>query len=524
MRGQWWAALFAAMALTLTACAPSGEDSDADEQGGQEPAAPSEELAAFYEQSLTWEDCEGSLRCTHVEVPMDYSDPEGETLEIAMVASLPEDETEGTEDSDGSDGSDGDVEYLLTNPGGPGESGYDLVAEMSDYVFSAPLQEHYGIIGFDPRGVHRSAPVECFTDEQMDDYREQTETVDEAEELADELEAAREAARQVGEDCLERTGESLEFVDTESAARDMDVIRAALGQETLHYMGFSYGTHLGITYAELFGDRVGRFVLDGMMDTSIDGQQLSLAQARGFDAAFEDFARWCADRESCPVEGEASDVVDAVQELFAQVAQEPVAMPSDRTLSVGVLVEGFILPMYDAQGWPLLEQALTAAVDEQDFTMFQAWADASAGRGPDGSYDWQNSMAFNAVMCLDFPASADDEQIQDDLETMAQEAPTFGPYFGHSGILCGEWPFEASGEPEEPQLDGVEEILFIGTSGDPATPVRWAEDMHQMVPESSLLVYEGEGHIAYAAGDECVEEIVHGYLLDGELFEGRTEC
>lgn len=518
MRARALVGLLGVVALTATGCVTlDAPDSEAEESAAAAEDHP-EELAAFYAQELTWQDCEGGLQCTTVEVPMDYADPEGGTLEIAMVSSAPQEAEE-------------DVEYLLTNPGGPGESGYDLVAEMGDYVFSQRLQEAYEIVGFDPRGVHRSAPVQCFTDEQMDAFREGTgaEAVDglvdgELRDETEELEMARAEAERIGEECLERTGESLEFVDTESAARDMDVIRAALGQEQMHYLGFSYGTHLGVTYAELFGDRVGRFVLDGMVDTSIDGEQLSLDQADGFESAFADFADWCAPRESCPVDGGAEDVVETVQELFAEVAEQPVTMDDGRTLSAGVLVEGFILPMYDAEGWPLLEQALAAALRDDDYRMFQVWADAGAGREPDGSYQWQSSMAFQAVMCLDYPAVEDDDQIIADLEELASRAPTFGPYFEHAGILCGEWPFEARGEPEEPQLDGVEEILFIGTTGDPATPVGWAESMHEMVPESSLLVYEGEGHIAYASGSDCVTDAVDDYLVDGELFEGRTQC
>ncbi|MDO5493365.1 MAG: alpha/beta hydrolase [Nesterenkonia sp.] len=529
MRISVLSALLTVSALLLTSCAAVEDDEAADEGTASGPAADHpEELAAFYEQDPTWEECEGDLECTTVEVPMDYSDPEGETLEIALVSAAPEesggspdDDADAGEDEDGDD----DVEFLLTNPGGPGESGYDLVAEMRGYAFSSRLQENFALVGFDPRGVHRSAPVQCFTDEEMDSYREGDDAFDEDTDTpTGEMDAARQQAREIGEDCLERTGDSLEFVDTDSAARDMDVIRAALGQERLHYLGFSYGTHLGITYAELFGDRVGRFVLDGMMDTSVDLQEISLAQARGFDSVLDDFAQWCEDLEDCAVDGDADDIIGSVEQMLHDVHLEPVEMSGDRTLTVEMLISGFILPMYSSEGWPLLAQALGAAVDDGEYDMFLAWSDAAAGREADGSYSWQGTMARQAIMCADYPVPEADGEIRREFDAIAREAPVLGPYLGHPAIMCDEWPIEPRDEPEEPELDDVDEILFVGTSGDPATPVEWAESMHEMVPASSLLIYEGEGHTAYRAEGGCATEAMDDFLVDGELFDGRSEC
>lgn len=535
MRFRRSAVLLAASALTLTSCVSLGDGDGEDAETQESPTSDHpQELAAFYEQDLSWESCEGDLRCTAVEVPMDYGDPDGETLEIALVSAAPTGTDEDRDDDGNHDGdadddeagqSDDGVEYLLTNPGGPGESGYDLVAEMRGYAFSDRLRENVELVGFDPRGVHRSAPVQCFTDEEMDAFREGAdEHGEDPDAPTGEMDAAREQAREIGEDCLARTGESLEFVDTESAARDMDVIRAALGQERLDYFGFSYGTHLGITYAELFGDRVGRFVLDGMMDTSADFQEISLAQARGFDDVLEDFAQWCEDLEGCAVQGDSEEIIGSVERMLDDVAAEPVEMSEGRTLTVDMLISGFILPMYSSEGWPLLAQALGAAVEDGNYDMFLAWSDASAGREADGSYSWQGTMARQAIMCADYPVPESDSEIRREYDAIISEAPVLGPYLGHPGILCGEWPFEAVGAPEEPTLDGVEEILFVGTTGDPATPVEWAENMHEMVPASSLLVYEGGGHTAYRMDGGCVTDVVDDYLIDGELFEGRTEC
>lgn len=493
-------------ALLLTACAsPSEEDVEEADDGAEELDA----FAPFYEQEPTWETCESTMLCAEVEVPLDYEDPEGESIEIQVISS----------NTAGQDG-----EHLLTNPGGPGSSGYDTVAQDLEYVFSEEVIEAYNVVGFDPRGVHRSAPVECLTDEEMDENRERA--AEGEEELEDEaaVEQAREDARWLADRCGERTGDVLGHVDTVSAARDMDVIRAVLGEEELNYLGFSYGTKLGMTYAEHHGEHVGRFVLDGVLDVSADSHELQLAQAQGFEAALDDYAQWCVEQADCPVQGTPEDVISAVQDLFAQVAEEPVQGDDGRTMPISVLVSGFILPMYDPEGWEYLNEGLTYALEEDDFYAFQHWADQSAGREPDGSYDWKSQMAFRAIMCLDYPVSDDLDVIDEEYDETVDAAPTFGPYLGHSGIICAEWPHSPVNEPFEPTAEGVDEMLLIGTTGDPATPAEWAERTHEMVPSSSLLVYDGEGHLAYRPENDCVVDLVDAYLLDGDLFDGRQEC
>lgn len=511
-------------ALLLTACGALDEDEEAGQAPTEETSAPEEPsppeepgtgfaedpaYAAFYDQQLDWEDCENDQLCAAVDVPLDYDDPDGESIEIQIISS----ETAGE-----------DAPYVLTNPGGPGTSGYDSVASQLRSFYTSDLLDEVNIVGFDPRGVHRSAPVECLTDEEMDENRQWVSEGDEGLDDAAAIEQAREDASWLAERCLENTGEVLGHVDTTSAARDMDVIRAALEQEQLHYLGFSYGTHLGIAYAEAHPDSVGRFVLDGMMDTSISDHELTLAQARGFESALQGYAEWCVEQESCPVDGEAEDVVATVTDLFDDVSESPQEGPDGRLIPVSVLVSGFIQPMYSPDGWPLLNDALAAALQDDDLYAFQYWADLAAGREPDGEYEWKSQLAFQAIMCLDYPVSEDVESIEAEYEEAVEVSPTFGPYLGHLGITCAEWPFEPAGEPSEPQIDGPEDMLFIGTTGDPATPVEWAEDMHEMVAASSLMVYDGEGHLAYRPGNSCVTDVVDSYLISGELFDGREQC
>lgn len=492
--------------LLLTSCgAPGGPE---EEPGSAEtPLSEQEEFALYYGQELNWEDCEGDRLCASVAVPLDYEDPEGEQIEIEVISS----DTAGE-----------DAPHLLTNPGGPGSSGYNTVADQLGSTFTDAVLEEYNVVGFDPRGVNRSEPVECLTDEEMDTFREQVQEEDLDEDAA--LEEAREQASWLAEQCEEGTGPVLGHVDTVSASRDMDIIRAALGEEELNYLGFSYGTKLGMSYAEHYPETVGRFVLDGMMDTSVDSHELELAQARGFESALEGYAAWCVEQEDCPVEGEPEDVIAAVQDLFEQISEEPWQNADGRMMPISVFVSGFILPMYDPQGWEFLSQGLSMALEDGDFYAFLHWADQSAGRDQDGGYEWMSQMAFRAIMCLDYPVSSEPEDIEAEVEELSEASPTFGPYLGHSGVTCDQWPHEPVGEPSEPQADDAGEMLFIGTTGDPATPVEWAENMHELVPDSSLLIYEGEGHLAYRPGTECVTDIVDAYLLEGELFEGRQEC
>lgn len=511
--------VLAAVVLVISACSsPEGgtpAESEPGATGGtgasetQDRAAPPAELEEFYQQQLNWGDCETGvdeyMRCASLTVPLDYEDPQGTQIELALITSSAEDRP-----------------YLLTNPGGPGQSGVDTVAHNLSATVTPEVLDEFNIVGFDPRGVHRSTPVVCMDDAQMDAYRQEVGDTDLDDDAA--YATAFADAERIAEQCYEHSGELLGHVDTFSAAKDMDIMRAVLGQDELHYVGFSYGTKLGLAYAELFPEYVGRFVLDSVMDVSLDAHELAVTQTAGFESALESFADWCAESDQCPVEGEAEDVVTGVQGVFADVQQNPRTMPDGRLLNASTLVSGFITPLYHPQGWGPLRDGLTAAVTEEDFYAFQYWADLQAGRAPDGSYEWINTWAFRAVMCLDYPTAQTQEEIEAELQDLNERAPTFGPYMGHDGVLCSQWPYPPVNEPWEPELPEVEQVLLLSTTGDPATPVAWAEDMHLQIPASSLLVSDAEGHIAYRPGNSCVTEVVDEYLISGELFQGRQDC
>lgn len=510
--------LGAILALTVTGCTahePTGESEpgesegegaagtapDEDESVGPFPTDPEQGLEAFYDQEIDWEDCEDGRHCGSVTVPLDYAVPEGPTIEIVFVATSLEDRP-----------------FLLINPGGPGSSGYDIVADQPDSFFTAELQEEFNILGFDPRGVGRSEPVECMSD---DDYDAWNQLTGQQEWDADlELEAT--THQQIVEQCQELSGEIIEHSHTVATARDMDILRSALAEDHMHYLGMSYGTKLGLSYAEMFPERIGRFVLDGVMDVSLSLRGISDDQAVAFERQLWEFAHWCADLD-CPLEGDAAEVVSGVAELIDQAEENPYREVGgdERLITASTIVSGMITPMYVPGGRQALMMALEVWVEQDDPGYFQYFADLQAGRNADGSYDWIATWPFRTVMCMDYPDTGEGQDAPGLLDI--EEAPHFREWLDRPTDFCSALPADPVGEPWEPSEE-LPEMLLIGGTQDPATPVEWAENVHSMLPNSALLVYDGEGHISYRPGQQCVTAVVEEYLIEGQLFEGREDC
>ncbi|WP_062518387.1 alpha/beta hydrolase [Demequina gelatinilytica] len=506
------AALLAASSL-LAGCTPDRtqvEPSDPavgsiDGQG--ESVAPDQ--AAVYQQEASWSRC-GELECATIQVPVDWSDPDGATTDLVI-------NRHAATDAAGRLGS------LLINPGGPGGSGLDLtesfVAMAGDDVLAS-----YDIIGFDPRGVGESSPLACGDSEEIDDYYLTDQILD----TEQAIEEARAATTAFAERCRELSGPLLENVDTSSAARDMDVIRAVVGDEQLHYLGYSYGTQLGATYAELFPDNVGRMVLDGAVDFTLPVEEQAKGQAAGFEGALMNFIDWClAEQEGCPLDADREAARQQVQDIALQARDEGYPTPDGDVVNGNLMVYGMVVTMYDEASWVYLEAGLSEVLERGTADIFNQLAGFYLDKDPTtGEYLSNSQWAFTGIGCLD--GGVTEPYTVDSLGafvgSIEEASPTFGWWFG-SSLGCDGWPWTAK-EPVTAleAADDAAPILVIGTTHDPATPYAWAESLSEQLASSTLLTYEGEGHTAYGRSNQCILDAVDGYLVGGEMPVSGLRC
>ncbi|MFE6963933.1 alpha/beta hydrolase [Agromyces sp. NPDC057679] len=506
-RGRRFAAVGVALAavLALSACVPSFLEPSApvSTPTGEEVSA---ELEPFYTQVLEWERCGDGMGCTTAKAPLDWNDPSAGEIDLALVRHAASGEKVGS---------------LLVNPGGPGGSGYDFVLDSLDYAVGEPLQERFDIVGFDPRGVGRSSAVACYDAAEMDDYLY---GIVPAERGSDEwIEAVGSAAADFGAACDENTGALLPNVDTESAARDMDLLRAVLGDEQLNYLGFSYGTFLGATYAELYPEKVGRLVLDGAIDPSASDFEVSKAQSVGFERALDAYLEDCLASDDCPFDGTVDASRDEIGRLLASVDQSPLRGSDGRMVGADTLLTAIIYPLYSADSWPYLSDMLEATM-LGDADPALAFADGYNGRNPDGTYLDNSTEAFRAINCLDYTYQSDVAVMREKAEAIAEAAPTIGPYMGYGDLSCVNWPYQSDRERAEIHAEGAAPIMVVGTTGDPATPYEWAVALADQLESGVLVSYEGEGHTAYNKSNSCVNGAVESYLIDGTVPASDPEC
>lgn len=503
------AALGSLGALVLTGCA-NGNDAEPNFES-QSQTAP-DELASFYDQQLDWQQCDDrdDYDCGTVTVPMDYANPDEASIEIHLTRA---------QDT-------ADEQPVLFNPGGPGASGIDFVQDSVSHMLSENLAENISAIGFDPRGVGQSEPVRCVTGEEFDESREETfdaSTLEGWEESVVETEI-------LGEQCLERSGQIVGFVDTASAAKDMDVIRAALDEPKLDYFGISYGTKLGATYAELFPENVGKFVLDSVLAPGAETFEVTKAQSAGFEQSLHDWANWCAGSSDCNVgqEGDPDSVVDAVTEFIAEVEEEPLTYPNGRAQPVSDLFFGIVTPLYSRDGWELLalafEQGIAGDYATSEYQpLFLVFADAYHGREVTGEYA-NTTDAFTAINCLDYSAPDKTfEQATEQAEELAEHAPIFGPHMSYSSG-CNGWPVEPAEPVDDIVAAGSDPIVVASLTSDPATPLHFSHDLAEQLDNSIHITVEGEGHGAYSADNQCIVEAIDGYILQDELPDDGLVC
>ncbi len=499
-------ALTAGLAFVLTGCVPSSSEHDE----SQDPSSAAEatrtddpELQKYYTQQVEWTKCASIIECAEIEVPLSYDAPQDQSITLSL----------NRRSVEGAQGN------LLINPGGPGGSGLDMVTGSVQTMLSNDLQRAYNIIGFDPRGVGQSTPVTCQTDEETDEGRQENLKAWEPADR-DELEAGVEDYAQ---DCAQNTGDLLGHVDTVSAAKDMDIIRAVLGDTQLDYLGYSYGTFLGATYADLFPSKVGRFVLDGAMDPTATAQQLTLAQAEGFEGEIDAWLQSCLESVNCPFAGTLDEAKTQLQDFFAEIEEQPLTSSDGRTVPIIDFINGFILPLYDDVNWPYLTDAMASAM-QGDVDQILYFSDLAADRQDNGSYASNSTAAFTAINCLDRPMDASEASMEADAQELLAASPTIGKYLAYGDITCDKWSYEATGQPETLDAAGSNDILVVGTTGDPATPYAWSQSLAEQLESATLLTYEGHGHTAYGRSNQCITDAVDGYLIDGEVPQAGTVC
>jgi pimeloyl-ACP methyl ester carboxylesterase len=505
--------LGASVALVLTGCSGADPGAGPAPTTPSAPASPSPsdpgvapDLARYYEQQPSWQPCGDAAECATIEVPLDYDDPAGTTIEIAVLR-VP------ANDSGRRIGS------LVVNPGGPGSSGVDYAA-AADLIVSPAVRRVYDVVGFDPRGVGASTPLECVSDAELDEsFGESDPTPDTPQEVAELLAGSA----QFRDGCQRESAELLPHVGTTNVARDLDVLRAVLGDQRLNYLGKSYGTSIGVEYARQFPQRTGRLLLDGAVDPTLTDRDVLLGQAAGFELALSRFVEACL-ADGCALGSTSDQVVEGVQRVLAVTDTAPIPTAT-RPLTQGLALYGIIGPLYwpADQGYPLLEQGLEQAL-AGDGTLLLQLADVYLQRNPDGTYATNQWDAYTPVSCLDRPGTATPADVESELATFEAASPVFGESLAWGLVACTDWPVASDGLPAPVGAGDAPPIVVVGTTGDPATPYAWAESLATQLETGVLLTYDGTPHTAYRKGSACIDSAVDSYLLDGVVPADGTRC
>ncbi|MGW1546392.1 alpha/beta hydrolase [Streptomyces sp. NPDC002346] len=490
--------------LLISGCSNGSSTTSA---SGSTTAAPAA-LQPYYAQHLNWRDCGVSgFQCATMKAPRDYRKPDGGDIKLAVSRKK-------------ATGPGKRIGSLLVNPGGPGGSAIGYLQNYAALGYPAPVRARYDMVAIDPRGVARSEPVECLTGPQMDAYTQVDQTPDDSAEVSE----LGTAFGKFADGCEQRSGMILPHVSTVETARDMDILRALLGDEKLTYLGASYGTFLGAMYAELFPGRTGRLVLDGAMDPSLPSLEMNRDQTAGFETAFQAFAADCVKKSDCPLgTTSTADAATRLKQLFTDLDAKPIPAGNSRKLGESLATTGVIAAMYDEGTWPQLRSALAGA-RAGDGSGLLALSDSYYERKPNGTY--ANLMFANAaVNCLDMPpAFTGPDAVEQALPSFEKASPVFGKAFAWAALNCAHWPVAPTGTVHRITAKGASPIVVVGTTRDPATPYKWAQSLAAQLSSGRLLTYEGDGHTAYGRGSHCIDTAINTYLLDGTPPAEGTKC
>ena len=447
-----------------------------------------------------------SAQCGKLGVPVDYSKPDGDSISIAVI------KFPATGDKIGS---------LVINPGGPGESGVNAAIGLAQNM-PQELRERFDLVGFDPRGVRLSKPaLWCNSDADNDKLR--------ADPMVDYSPAGvahiEQTTKEFVQRCVDKMGkEFLANVGTVSVVKDLDLLRAALGDPKLTYLGYSYGTRIGSMYAEQYPQNVRAMVLDGAIDPNADPFEADIRQAEAFQKAFDDYAADCAKSPDCPLGTDPAKAVEVYHSLVDPLVEKPAPTTDPRRLSYSDAIVGTILPLYSPTLWP----DLTAALDELKNghgDKLLALADQYMGRDEDGRYTNATDVR-SAVNCVDRPPITDRDRVVEQDRRLREVAPfmSYGEFTGYAPLsTCAFWPVPPTNQPHQISVKDLPPVLVISTTGDPATPYQAGVDLANQL-HGALLTYEGTQHTVALEGNPCVDDIVTRYLIDLTLPPPDARC
>jgi pimeloyl-ACP methyl ester carboxylesterase len=461
------------------------------------PASGIGSLKKFQSQTLKWSSC-GDFECTKLTVPLDYNDLDGRTITLSVARNQANDQ-------------DRRIGSLVLNPGGPGGSGVDYVTR-GDSVVTADAAAIYDLVGFDPRGVDRSTPVACLTPREADRFY----AADGSPDSNAEATAAMLLGREFANSCKRTDADLLPFLGTRDAARDLEVLRGALGDQKLNYLGKSYGTFLGAEYIRQFPSTVGRFILDGAIDPTLSWSGYARGQATGFQRAIEAFLADCVDRSDCPLG--TSTVERAESELarfLVRLDGRPLPV-DDRELTEALATLGVIATLYSTTTWPTLRSALRQGL-RGDGSELLRLADYYSDRSENGRYEGNGLDSFYAVSCMDRDGSATVSQTKDLAATLTRDASKlFGAYIAWGNTPCMSWWAKPTLTGQPVTGAGTPPVVVVGTTRDPATPYEWSEALAGQLAKGRLVTYDGDGHTAYRRGSSCVDQAVDRWLVEGK--------
>jgi pimeloyl-ACP methyl ester carboxylesterase len=487
---------------SVGASTPGGPAGGAAVNGAGMPLAP----ASYYEQELTWKDCAQAgeaFECATLKVPLNYASP-SRSIGLSVLKRPADDVSDK-------------LGALVINPGGPGGSGVDY-AKYATTVFSPGVTARYDIVGFDPRGVGRSAPIRCIDNRQTDTWLSMDATPDTPAEIAD-LVAFDKTFAQA---CKKNTGAVLGHVSTVEAAADMDLLRAALGEKKLSFFGASYGTLLGATYAQEFPDRVGRFVLDGAVSPTATADEASKSQAAGFETALTAFIADCV-KDTCALGRSAAAAKAKLASFIDSLDKDPLPTGTSRVLTQQLGETGVVAALYSRDDWVILRLALIQAFDGNGGGLL-ALADGYSGR-VNGTYDSSLLQANVAIDCLDSgKAGSSVADVEKQAAAYEAVAPIFGDSTRWSALACHDWPVTAEFPTPKLTAVGAAPIVVVGTTRDPATPYAWSEELASTLTSGVLLTRDGDGHTGYRQGNACIDTTVDAYLLAGTVPKDGKRC